>query len=146
MDSFLAKTGADPSLFVLEITENLLIEKLGEVRGKMERLKKTGINIALDDFGTGYSSLHYINQLPLDYLKLDKSFVSRLFESKKEQRLLKTIINMSIELELDIIVEGVETTKQLDWLNKVGCGKVQGFLISKPVPWEGVKNLMGGEG
>lgn len=146
VDSFLAKTGADPSLFVLEITENLLIEKLGEVRGKMERLKKTGINIALDDFGTGYSSLHYINQLPLDYLKLDKSFVSRLFESKKEQRLLKTIINMSIELELDIIVEGVETTKQLDWLNKVGCGKVQGFLISKPVPWEGVKNLMGGEG
>lgn len=141
--SFLKKTGADPSLFVLEVTESLLIENIGEVKGKLERLKETGINIALDDFGTGYSSLHYINQLPLDYLKLDKSFVSRLFESKKEQRLLKTIINMSVELELDIIVEGVETTKQLEWLNKVGCGKVQGFLISRPVSWDAVKTMMG---
>ncbi|NLK19061.1 MAG: EAL domain-containing protein [Synergistaceae bacterium] len=146
VESSLKRTGADPSLYVLEITENLLIENLGEVRKKLERLKETGINIALDDFGTGYSSLHYINQLPLDYLKLDRSFVARLFESKKEQRLLKTIINMSLELELDIIVEGVETTKQLEWLNKVGCGKVQGFLISKPVPWEGLKTLMGGGG
>lgn len=144
VEAFLKKTGVDPSLYVLEITENLLIENIDEVRGKLERLKETGINIALDDFGTGYSSLHYINQLPLDYLKLDRSFVSRLFESKKEQRLLKTIINMSVELELDIIVEGVETTRQLEWLNKVGCGKVQGFLISKPLSWEAVKTMIGG--
>jgi diguanylate cyclase (GGDEF)-like protein len=145
LENFLAKTGADPSLFTLEVTESLLIENLGEVSRKLNRLKELGIRIALDDFGTGYSSLQYINQLPFDYVKLDKSFVARLFESEKDERLLRTIINMAGELRLEVIAEGVDTQEQLEWLTRAGCGKVQGYLFSKPVPWEDVKRMMGGE-
>jgi diguanylate cyclase (GGDEF)-like protein/PAS domain S-box-containing protein len=145
LETFLNRTGADPALFTLEVTESLLIENLGEVSRKLNRLKEMGISIALDDFGTGYSSLQYINQLPFDYVKLDKSFVARLFDSEKDMRLLRTIINMAGELRLEVIAEGVETREQLDWLTGAGCGKVQGYLFSKPVPWENVKKMMGGE-
>lgn len=145
LENFLAKTGADPSLFTLEVTESLLIENLGEVSRKLNRLKELGIRIALDDFGTGYSSLQYINQLPFDYVKLDKSFVARLFESEKDERLLRTIIHMAGELRLEVIAEGVETQEQLEWLTRAGCAKVQGYLFSRPVPWEDVQIMMGGE-
>jgi EAL domain-containing protein (putative c-di-GMP-specific phosphodiesterase class I) len=145
LETFLNRTGADPALFTLEVTESLLIENLGEVSRKLHRLKEMGVSIALDDFGTGYSSLQYINQLPFDYVKLDKSFVARLFDSEKDMRLLRTIINMAGELRLEVIAEGVETQEQLEWLTRAGCGKVQGYLFSKPVPWEDVKRMMGGE-
>ncbi|MBP6332701.1 MAG: EAL domain-containing protein [Aminivibrio sp.] len=145
LENFLTKTGADPSLFTLEVTESLLIENLGEVSRKLNRLKELGIRIALDDFGTGYSSLQYINQLPFDYVKLDKSFVARLFESEKDERLLRTIIHMAGELRLEVIAEGVETQEQLEWLTRAGCAKVQGYLFSRPVPWEDVQIMMGGE-
>jgi len=145
LETFLNRTGADPTLFTLEVTESLLIENLGEVSRKLNRLKEIGISIALDDFGTGYSSLQYINQLPFDCVKLDKSFVARLFDSEKDMRLLRTIINMAGELRLEVIAEGVETQEQLEWLTGAGCGKAQGYLFSKPVPWEDVKKMMGGE-
>lgn len=145
LEAFLKQTGADPTLFTLEITESLLIENLSEISAKLDRLKAMGIKIALDDFGTGFSSLQYLNQLPLDYIKLDRAFVARLFDSEKDERLLRMIIHLAGELQLKVIAEGVETKKQFDWLKEAGCGSVQGYLFSRPLPWEGVERLLGGD-
>lgn len=145
LEDLLRETKADPNLFTLEVTETLLAENLYEVSRKLTSLKELGVRIALDDFGTGYSSLQYINQLPLDYIKLDQSFVARLFDSGKDERLLRTIINMGKELRLEIIAEGVETKEQLEWLRMAGCDKIQGFLFSRPVPWEEIEKMTGGD-
>ena len=142
IEDFLKESGADPSLFILEVTESVLIESLKEVSRKLLRLKDSGIKIALDDFGTGYSSLQYINQLPFDYLKLDRAFVSRLIESEKDQRLLRTIINMAEDLGLEVIAEGVEREAELAWLQAAGCRKVQGYFFSKPVPWADLERMI----
>lgn len=145
LEDLLRETKADPNFFTLEVTESLLAENLCEVSRKLSSLKELGVRIALDDFGTGYSSLQYINQLPLDYIKLDQSFVARLFDSGKDERLLRTIINMGKELRLEIIAEGVETKEQLEWLRTAGCGKIQGFLFSRPVSWEDIEKMTGGD-
>jgi len=145
LEDLLRETKADPNLFTLEVTESLLAENLCEVSRKLTSLKELGVRIALDDFGTGYSSLQYINQLPLDYIKLDQSFVARLFDSGKDERLLRTIINMGKELRLEIVAEGVETKEQLEWLRTAGCDKIQGFLFSRPVPWEDIEKMTGGD-
>ena len=144
LEAFLKQTGADPTLFTLEITESLLIENLVEISEKLNKLKSMGIKIALDDFGTGFSSLQYLNQLPLDYIKLDRAFVARLFKSQKDERLLRMIIHLAGELQLKVIAEGVETKKQYEWLKEAGCENVQGFLLSRPLPWEGVEGLLKG--
>ncbi len=93
-----------------------------------------GISIALDDFGTGYSSLQYINQLPFDYVKLDKSFVARLFDSEKDMRLLRTIINMAGELRLEVIAEGWKPGNSLIGSPGRGAGKCRGTCFRSPFP------------
>ncbi len=133
---FLESTGADPTRFTLEVTESALIENLEDVHVKLDLLKESGIRIALDDFGTGYSSLQYINNLPLDVIKLDRAFVSQLFVSEKTERMMRSIITMGRDLGLDIIAEGVETEEQLAWLKNAGCPKAQGYFFSPPVPWD----------
>lgn len=145
IEGILKESGADPSLFILEVTESLLIENLRDVSRMLFRLKDFGIKIALDDFGTGYSSLQYINELPFDFLKLDRSFVRKLLTSEKDERLLKTMINMADELGLEVIAEGVEKEEELLWLEKAGCKKVQGYLFSKPVPWPQLREMLENE-
>lgn len=145
IEGILKESGADPSLFILEVTESLLIENLRDVSRMLFRLKAFGIKIALDDFGTGYSSLQYINELPFDFLKLDRSFVSKLLTSEKDERLLKTMINMADELGLEVIAEGVEKEEELLWLEKAGCKKIQGYLFSKPVPWPQLREMLENE-
>lgn len=139
---FLENTGVDPTRFTLEVTESVLIENLEDMHAKLDKLKGLGIRIALDDFGTGYSSLQYINSLPLDVIKLDRTFISQVFVSGKTERMTRSIITMGRELGLDIIMEGVETAEQLAWLKSVGCPKAQGYYFSPPVPWDEARQMI----
>ena len=135
----------DPSCFVIEVTESVLIDNLKGVSATLDKLREIGIRIFLDDFGTGYSSLQYIHSLPLDCIKLDIAFIRHVCDSEKEARMLHTIIDMANVLNLDTIAEGVETAAQLAWLAEAGCGKAQGFYFSKPLAWNDVEKLIHGK-
>lgn len=138
---FIDESGVDPSRFVIEVTESVLIDNLEDVSATLEELRARGVRIFLDDFGTGYSSLQYIHSLPLDCIKLDMMFIRHVFDSEKDARMLRTIIDMANSLNLDTIAEGVETEEQLLWLEKAGCNKAQGYFFSKPIPWGEAQNL-----
>jgi len=98
----------------------------------LNNLRKLGVRIALDDFGTGYSSLNYLLNLPIDILKIDKSFVDGITESDKKKSILASIISIAKKIDLSVVVEGVETEQQLDILIDLKCDKIQGYLFSKP--------------
>ena len=132
----------EPSCFVIEVTESILIDNLKGVSATLDKLREMGVRIFLDDFGTGYSSLQYIHSLPLDCIKLDMGFVRHVFNSEKESRMLRTIIDMANVLNLDTIAEGVETAEQLSWLGEAGCSKAQGYYFSKPMSWADASKLI----
>ncbi len=124
-----------PDRFTLEITEDVLMENLGEARGRLEKLKKLNISVALDDFGTGYSSLQYISQLPVDSLKIDRSFIDQMLKSRKTASLVKSVIEMARSLNLSIVAEGIETKDQNQWLAEYNVAG-QGFFFSMPLSME----------
>jgi diguanylate cyclase (GGDEF)-like protein/PAS domain S-box-containing protein len=126
--------GLDGSSLEIEITEGSFIQHPDEVSANLFALKKLGIRIAIDDFGTGYSNLSYLRKLPIDHLKIDQSFIRELFDNLSNQSLISTIINMSQNLGLKSIAEGVETQSQADFLSAGGCSILQGYLYSKPEP------------
>ncbi|TQV75184.1 EAL domain-containing protein [Aliikangiella marina] len=123
-----------PECLELEITEGTLIKDINRTKNIILRLKRIGIKIALDDFGTGYSSLSYLQQLPIDSLKIDRSFINQIPGSSKSARLCKAIINMAHSLNLQVIAEGIEQQPQLDFLKEANCEEYQGYLFGKPVP------------
>jgi EAL domain-containing protein (putative c-di-GMP-specific phosphodiesterase class I) len=123
-----------PSSLHLELTESILMNDLDQTRLTLQRLQDAGIGLAMDDFGTGYSSLSYLKSLPLDTLKIDRSFVSDIENAKGDAAICAAIIAMAHNLDLNVIAEGVETEEQLEYLRKHECDQIQGFLISKPVP------------
>ncbi|EQB87077.1 hypothetical protein M918_11365 [Clostridium sp. BL8] len=100
----------------------------------LEELRTLGVNIAMDDFGTGYSSLNYLMKLPIDSLKIDKSFIDNINESSNKELIMDTIIKLAHNLNLEVIAEGVETSDQLNILKKMSCNKIQGYFYSKPLP------------
>ena len=120
----------------LEITEGTLIKNIEHTRSLLLRLKEIGVKIALDDFGTGYSSLSYLQQLPIDVLKIDRSFILEITHSQKAAQLSKAIINMAHSLGLSVVAEGIEEETQLAFLKNSGCEEYQGFLFGRPVPAE----------
>lgn len=126
-------TGVDPNCIEIEVTENLLIHDYDEVRSKLEELKAIGLHISIDDFGTGYSSLRYLQQLPVDIVKIDHSFVCNIDTEPANAAIVEAIIAMATRLGLDIIAEGVETRSQLAYLRVQGCTICQGFYFSKPL-------------
>lgn len=128
----LKKTGLNPELLELEITENVLIESFEFVE-MLEDLKKIGVKISLDDFGTGYSSLNYLTKLPINTLKIDKSFLDAIKTDRKQKDVIESIISLIHKIGLEVIAEGVETNDQLDYLINSACDSVQGYLISKPL-------------
>ena len=138
----LARSGADPSLLKLEITESTLLGDLEGVAAKLARLRALGIHISLDDFGTGYSSLAYLSRLPLDQLKIDRTFVSRLPEDGNDATVAQTIIGMARGLSLEVIAEGVETAAQRDFLVAHGCDGFQGYLFARPLPLADFERLL----
>ncbi|MGB5615434.1 MAG: EAL domain-containing protein [Desulfobacterales bacterium] len=127
-------SGIDPRLLTLEVTESILLEDLESKIESMNRLKDLGLKLAIDDFGTGYSSLSYLKKLPLDELKIDRSFFIDLFADSKSRALLTSLLYLSRNLNLLTVAEGVETKEQLNFLKNEGCDQYQGFLFSPPVP------------
>ena len=130
----LHKTGLPPDALCLEITETLLMESFQENTQKLEALKKYGVSLSLDDFGTGYSSLNYLKRLPIDHVKIDKSFVDDIIETGNGRMVIGSIITLAHQLGLKVVAEGVETREQLDCLSESNCDIIQGYLISPPVP------------
>jgi len=132
--SALELTGVDPCTVMLEITENLIIKDINDVIAKMQRLKQRGIRFSIDDFGTGYSSLAYLQRMPIDQLKIDRSFVQDITHNENDAALVNAIIAMAGSLKLDIIAEGVENFEQVDYLVGCGCNAFQGYWFSRPLP------------
>ena len=130
----LRTTGAQPSRLRLELTESLMLRDVEEVIAKMEQLKAHGIGFALDDFGTGYSSLTYLRRLPLDSLKIDRSFVRDILTDPNVAAIARSIVVLARDLGLTVVADGVEQTGQFEFLVGQGCGGYQGYLFGRPVP------------
>jgi EAL domain-containing protein (putative c-di-GMP-specific phosphodiesterase class I) len=130
----IGRTGANPNLLKFEVTESFEISKIEEVIAKMTALQKIGIRFSLDDFGTGYSSLSYLKRLPIDELKIDKSFVRDVIVDPNDAAIAETIIKLGETLGLSVIAEGVETDEQHAFLESLGCQGFQGYLFGRPMP------------
>jgi diguanylate cyclase (GGDEF)-like protein/PAS domain S-box-containing protein len=134
-------SNANPRHLKLELTESMLVDNLADVIGKMTELKANGIKFSLDDFGTGYSSLSYLKRLPLDQLKIDRSFVRDMLEDDTSRAIARTIISLSKAMGLSVIAEGVETEEQREFLARHGCFSYQGYLFGRPAPFEEFQEL-----
>jgi EAL domain-containing protein (putative c-di-GMP-specific phosphodiesterase class I) len=138
----LVRTGVDPCKVKLEITESQLMDKVEDSIAKMTTLKSRGVNFALDDFGTGYSSLAYLKRLPLEKLKIDRSFVSDVLTDPNDAVIAKAIVVLAQQLGLEVIAEGVETEEQRRFLAQNGCHAYQGYLFSRPLPLNEFEHLL----
>lgn len=136
VDGALAATGLDPRFLELELTESLVMRDMDEFSRKMATLRAIGVRISVDDFGTGYSSLSYLQRLPIDVLKLDRSFVEEFKKSSKGSSLVRAVVTMAHGLGMRVTAEGVETRQQLEAVHLSGCDKAQGYLLGRPVPAE----------
>lgn len=131
-----ARHGISPALLKLELTESLVLDNVDDTIVKMNALKAFGVSFSMDDFGTGYSSLSYLKRLPLDQIKIDQSFVRDITTVKTDMLMVKTILDLGKNFDMDVIAEGVETQLQREMLQASGCTRFQGYLFSKPVPVE----------
>jgi len=134
--SILEETGLAGSNLVLELTETTLIEDIDTVSRRMQALKPLGIRFAIDDFGTGYSSFTYLAQLPVNRLKIDKSFISQICTNSETTKIVTGLVDLAHRLHLDVVAEGVETAEQLDLLRRIGCDLMQGYYYSLPLSAE----------
>ncbi|MBN2816361.1 MAG: EAL domain-containing protein [Campylobacterales bacterium] len=133
MESVIEKLGFDTKYLELEVTESQIIKNQTKAIAILQKFKELGVRIALDDFGTGYSSLSYLKNLPVESLKIDRSFIMDIPQDKDDVAIVKTIISLAKNLELDIIAEGVETEEQVELLMREGCYIIQGYYYSKPL-------------
>ncbi len=136
VEMLLEQTGYPANRLELEITETMLMEQGQRAFRELEKIRELDVSIALDDFGTGYSSLHLLRRLPIDKLKIDRSFIMELPQNQDDITLTKLIISMGKSLSLQVVAEGVETEQQRHFLSEEGCDLLQGFLLSKPLPEE----------
>ena len=134
IDCILDRTGLDSADLELEITESLLLEDIERTVATLWELKHKGISIALDDFGTGYSSLSYLQKLPLDTLKIDRSFVKNIASKTDDAAIASAIVALAQSLKLSTTAEGIETEAQLSYLQNCGCNQAQGYYFSQPLP------------
>lgn len=138
----LHRTRAPANQLKLELTESMLLEDVADTIHKMQQLRKHGIGFSLDDFGTGYSSLAYLKQLPLDQLKIDRTFVDDLISNPEDSDIARTIVSLANGLSITSIAEGVETAEQLDRLLSFGCHAFQGYYFGRPMPLEAFEALV----
>ena len=138
----LGNFGVKPQRLELEITESLLMRNVDDTSACMKRFRAAGIALSIDDFGTGYSSLGCLRQLPVDALKIDRSFVKDLHKNDDDAAICAAIIAMARELKLKVIAEGVENAEQLEFLRRHRCDQAQGYLISKPIPAADLQALL----
>jgi diguanylate cyclase (GGDEF)-like protein/PAS domain S-box-containing protein len=128
----LGKTRLEPRSLKLEITESVVMENIETATGMLRELREIGVQLAIDDFGTGYSSLSYLHRFPIDTLKIDRSFVTRMVDNSENIEIVRTIVMLAQNLGMDVVAEGVETKDQLALLRKLGCENGQGYYFSRP--------------
>ncbi len=138
----LKKYDVKPTEVELEITESVLIDDFGEITNKLVTLRSYGIRISLDDFGTGYSSLSYLKGLPIDTLKIDKSFIDTVVSDDNTKIITESIIYMVKKLGFETVAEGVETKEQFEYLKSIECDNIQGFFLGRPMPSDEVEELL----
>jgi EAL domain-containing protein (putative c-di-GMP-specific phosphodiesterase class I) len=143
IDEALAASGMPASLLQLEVTESMVMRNVGRTVRVLDAIQSRGIQIAIDDFGTGYSSMSLMKQLPIDTIKIDRSFVRDLASDLEDQAITQAIISMGKALGMTVVAEGVETIEQQAFLRQHACDEMQGYLFSKPVPASGVAALLG---
>jgi polar amino acid transport system substrate-binding protein len=132
----ISETEVNPKQLEFEITESVALDDFEFTIDMINRLKQIGISFSLDDFGTGYSSLSYLKRLPVNNLKIDKSFLDAVLENSSDQKIVHTMINLARNLDIEVIAEGVEFSEQEDFLKESRCDKAQGYYYSRPVPTE----------
>lgn len=142
VENALKKSGLDPTSLELELTESLLMQNLDETAAVLNELAQRGVKVSMDDFGTGYSSLSYLKRLPIQTIKIDRSFVRDITTDKDAAAIATTIIRMGRGLGMDVIAEGVETKEQLEYLRLSRCTGIQGYYFSRPVPPEEFMTLL----
>lgn len=133
LQAILGRHGVDPRRIKLEITESLMMDSLEQSLALLNRIKSVGFELSIDDFGTGYSSLQYLQALPFDELKIDRSFVMQIDEDSQSSPVVNAIASLSRDLGLTLVAEGVETQAQLDHIRHIGCDVVQGYFFSRPL-------------
>ena len=142
----LARTGMDPRRLCLEITESVLMNDTEAALRELEALRALGIDLGIDDFGTGYSSLNYLKRFPFGWLKIDRSFVRGLVESRQDAAIVEAVVRLAHALDLTVVAEGVESAGQIDALRRLGCDWAQGFYYARPQPAEEMERLIASGG
>ncbi|HEY4824382.1 MAG TPA: EAL domain-containing protein, partial [Solirubrobacteraceae bacterium] len=130
----LGKRRVDPSLLELEITESTMLSDPVRTKRVLDKLSAMGVSLSIDDFGTGYSSLAYLSQLPVNEIKIDRSFVMNMAQSDNDAVIVRSTIDLARNLGLHVVAEGVETEQAWDRLSELGCTLAQGYYLSRPVP------------
>jgi EAL domain-containing protein (putative c-di-GMP-specific phosphodiesterase class I) len=138
----LKSVGLNPETLKLEITERIIMDNDASAKLRAQELREMGVQLSIDDFGTGYSSLSRIQELPINTLKIDRSFISHLSSETDSTAIVDAIVSMARSLDLTVIVEGIETEYQCDLLRDMGCNQGQGYLFSRPVPVVNATDLL----
>ncbi len=143
--SIIEKSGLPPHRIDFEITETAVTFDFVRAQQSIATLKATGCGISLDDFGTGYSSLSHVHRLPLDKIKVDRSFVADINENPVSHKIIKSLTGLCDDMEIACVVEGVETRAQLDSLRRLGCDFIQGYYFVKPMPADAIGDYLAKE-
>ena len=143
LDAILARYPEAANGLDLELTESVLMDDLSGNIEKLRAAKARGLHVAIDDFGTGYSSLGYLSRLPLDALKVDRSFIDNMADDPQQMSIVTAIISLAHAIDLKVIAEGVETATQAQLLRLLRCDQIQGYLLARPEPAEAVAKLLG---
>ncbi len=138
----ITETGIDPKGLKLEITESMVMDNVETATEMLKQLRALGLKLSIDDFGTGYSSLSYLHRFPVNTLKIDRSFVTRMTDNNENLEIVRTIITLAQTLGMDVVAEGVETKEQLTMLRDLGCENGQGYFFSKPVDAKGAEKII----
>jgi EAL domain-containing protein (putative c-di-GMP-specific phosphodiesterase class I) len=138
----LQETRLEPSCLKLEITETVIMQNAEAATGMLRQLRSLGVQLAIDDFGTGYSSLSYLHRFPVDTLKIDRSFVSRMIAGNESAAIVETTVTLASKLKMNVVAEGIETDNQRSQLTALGCGYGQGYLFSRPVDADSATALL----
>jgi EAL domain-containing protein (putative c-di-GMP-specific phosphodiesterase class I) len=142
IDNALASSGLDAKLLQIEVTESMVMLNVERAIRVLDAIQSRGVRIAIDDFGAGYSSMSMLKRIPVDTIKIDRSFVRDLPDSSEDKAIAEAIINLGKALGLTIVAEGVETAEQDKFLRDHACDEIQGFLFSHPVPPEKIVELL----
>jgi EAL domain-containing protein (putative c-di-GMP-specific phosphodiesterase class I) len=142
VEAILRETGAKPEMVVLEVTETAIMRDAAATALHLAEIKRLGVSLAIDDFGTGYSSLGYLRQFPLDILKIDRSFVASMTDSKESAALLRTLVQLGKHLGLKTLAEGVEQYEQFCQLQDEECDSAQGYMFARPLSIAAVEDFL----